>query len=312
MATCRFCGQRFENTQAVRAHLRGCAAYKQRPRNGQTSLGSAPSGNASLREDSLRQREPQADANGAFDEVSLLENRLAAERLKLQLRGVETAHEELDERAEAKAKQRERQAEESLRATQLAERERLEAERRNRQVQIERERREKAQRERQEQRRAIIQRVKREATELWWPNVADRTSLKGDVLAEIETALSALAVEELPLDELVLIAQGIRDKRTREAERMEEAANELAARRTRLIQHGTDYADRELVAIEGLSALDKWSIRDRIKSELSGIQGNETTGQIEDLVDDVLEAEGLGLDDDEYGGDDEEDEDEED
>jgi hypothetical protein len=61
-----------------------------------------------------------------------------------------------------------------------------------------------------------------------------------------------------------------------------------------------------------LSALDKWSIRDRIKSELSGIQGNETTGQIEDLVDDVLEAEGLGLDDDEYGGDDEEDEDEED
>src|ERR1043166_9765659 len=98
METCRLCVQRFEDTQAVRAHLKGCAAYKPRPRNGQASPGSGPLGNANLRDDSLRQREPQADANGAFDEVSLLENRLAAERLKLQPRGGETGHEELEER----------------------------------------------------------------------------------------------------------------------------------------------------------------------------------------------------------------------
>lgn len=41
-ATCNFCGQRFRNRQAVRAHLKGCAAYRQKPKATLPSLGSKP------------------------------------------------------------------------------------------------------------------------------------------------------------------------------------------------------------------------------------------------------------------------------
>ena len=40
-ATCHFCGQHFRNTQAVRAHLKGCAAYRQLPKATVPSIGSA-------------------------------------------------------------------------------------------------------------------------------------------------------------------------------------------------------------------------------------------------------------------------------
>jgi len=39
-ATCHFCGQNFRNTQAVRAHLKGCAAYRQLPKATVPSIGS--------------------------------------------------------------------------------------------------------------------------------------------------------------------------------------------------------------------------------------------------------------------------------
>src|SRR5712692_4715803 len=39
-ATCHFCGQNFRNRQAVRAHLKGCAAYRQLPKATVPSIGS--------------------------------------------------------------------------------------------------------------------------------------------------------------------------------------------------------------------------------------------------------------------------------
>ena len=41
---CRFCGKEYANTQAVKAHLKGCAVYRARP-------GNSPANAGSLRED---------------------------------------------------------------------------------------------------------------------------------------------------------------------------------------------------------------------------------------------------------------------
>src|SRR6266480_2678094 len=120
MATCRFCNQQFDNQQAVRAHLKGCNAYKRRHNPNGASLGSVALGKPCLRDHTP---EPEASAGNDLDSVSLLEKRLAAERIRLQLRGVEEAHAELDERAQAKVRERERQSEQQQRAAQLAEKE---------------------------------------------------------------------------------------------------------------------------------------------------------------------------------------------
>src|SRR3989441_13085993 len=39
MATCQFCGRQFTNTQAVRAHLKACAAYDGRAQAADSALG---------------------------------------------------------------------------------------------------------------------------------------------------------------------------------------------------------------------------------------------------------------------------------
>jgi hypothetical protein len=141
--------------------------------------------------------------------------------------------------------------------------------------------------------------VKGDATALWWPSVPDFTTLKSDVLRAIERELATLPLEEIPQDELVQIAVGIRDRLTREAVGAQERANRFSENRERLIQHGIRYGDRELDAVDDLGALDKWQIQSRIKEELSGIRGDETAAQIEDLVEEILEAE--GIDDNEEG-----------
>ncbi len=41
-ATCKFCGKSFQNRQAVRAHLKGCPAYKRLPKATVPSIGRKP------------------------------------------------------------------------------------------------------------------------------------------------------------------------------------------------------------------------------------------------------------------------------
>src|ERR1700733_7811616 len=105
MSTCRFCGQKFSNGQAVRAHLKGCAEYLSRPRKAQPEALSLSDG--SLGNDSLKAFMPEAppQADAPFDPVRQLGARLAAERIRLQLREVEEAHAELDRRAQSKKRE---------------------------------------------------------------------------------------------------------------------------------------------------------------------------------------------------------------
>lgn len=132
--------------------------------------------------------------------------------------------------------------------------------------------------------------------------------LSAQVLPAIERALSDLPVDELPDQELLAIARVARDRVYRKAEAaMDEAkaakreaqsrAQKLAERKNRLIEQGTEFAKRELEAVEDLSVLDRLSIQLRIERELQEITGEETWADIEDLIDKIFEAEGIEFDD---------------
>src|SRR5713101_5084129 len=101
MAVCRFCQREFVSRQAVRAHLKGCAAYQGTyPRHEPEAL---VQGRPSLVGSAFTQ---EAEPEGSvFDPVQQLQKRVAAERLRLKLREVEQAHKELDAREAAKERQ---------------------------------------------------------------------------------------------------------------------------------------------------------------------------------------------------------------
>jgi hypothetical protein len=242
--------------------------------------------------------EASSDPDAPFDPVRQLGQRLAAERLRLQLREVEDAHSELDRRTETKKQERDRLAREQTEAAQGAERERIAEQRR-----AESAGRERAEREAQEQsakhrRRETIQNVKRQVVEFWWPDVAARSDLKSRVLKEIELGLEPLPVEDIPRGELVLIAEGIRDRLYATAKASEQHAQRSTTRRNGLITYGTEYAARELRAVDGLPISDFWRIERQIRSDLESIEGSETRDDIEDRVEAILEEEGIGWDED--------------
>lgn len=295
MSICRFCGQKFSNGQAVRAHLKGCAQYLARPRGRQldaVSLGSPSSGIHSLK--ALPDATPDADA--PFDPVRQLGQQLAAERLRLQLREVEDAHAELDRRAQSKTREREMEACSRREAETKAQTERAAEARRRDEAERDHARREATALEGRERRRTAIQNVKRQVVDWWWPDVTARTELKSRVLGEIEKGLAPLPVEDLPHAELVLIAEGIRDRLYREAKATEQVAQRNTTRRRDLIAFGKDYLARELREVQGLAVLDKWQIEKRVERELESIGGTETREDIEDQVEAILEDEGVGWD----------------
>ncbi len=301
-AICRFCGQEWANAQAVRAHLKGCAAYQVRPGKaspraeipkdgGQsgTSIGNESPGN--------RLAGSGEHTGTPFDPVRQLEQRLAAERTRLQLREVEEAHAELDRRAEAKERERQQQVEQKAIAERMAERDRENAQRLADDNRKERERREAAENQRRGRRREIIQSVKHQVVEQWVAPIVGRTDLKVRALQDIERELTALPVEDLPRAELVLIAEGIRDRLYRAAVDAAQRSQEQATQRQRLIQHGCDYAGRELRQAEGIALTAVWKIEKRVRDELAAVKGDETTSDIEEWVDDILEDEGIEWED---------------
>jgi hypothetical protein len=297
MATCNFCQQQFENAQSVRAHLKGCSAYRQR--DSRRAPKGSPGESESLGIPGADSEAIVARGYGSaeYDEVAALEKQLASARLRLKLRGVEAAHRELDERQQAKANEQQTQREAQRRAEDSAIRAREETRRREEQAKAERGAREAAERGKAERRRAAIQNAKQDAIRLWWPSVPDITALKAEVLSRIEGELAKLSVEELPPDELLLIAQGVRDRLTREAEGRARDAQRTSANRQKLIRHGTEYAARELKTVDGLDAFERLRITAKVQEELSGIAGDETTLDIEEMVEGVLEDEGIAWDD---------------
>jgi hypothetical protein len=305
-AKCRFCGKAFGNAQGVRAHLKSCAAYQQTPEKAVASR-ERPVGSGSLGSGSLGSGTLGRPGNGACDEDSdtsdlplrQLQQRLAAERVRLQLREVEDAHAELDRTAEAKANERQRLREQEAEQARAKERAKDEATRTQEESARDAQRRDAEKRERQEKRRSVIQDVKRQVVDCWFAGFLVPPDFKPRVCLAIERELQPLAIEEVPLPELIRLAEGIRERMYREEKAKTEQAARLAQQRQRLVQHGLAYAQRELRDVDGLSFSDSWRIESAVKSDLESIAGTETLPDIEDRVEQIFEDHGLGCEDEE-------------
>lgn len=318
MATCKFCGREFDNAQAVRAHLKSCAPYQEHrasrpeqesgsprqprlrqpdPRGG--SLG-RPSADDSL--GSIPPAYPGPSETNGFDPVRQLDQEIAMEQRRIKLRELHDSQDELDRRAKTLEQERQREADREAETKRAAEREQLALRQQAMDAQRLQDERARTKQQREQRRREAIQDTKREVVDHWLPMAFVSSDLRAQILIEIERTLSALPVEDLPMDELVRIAAGVRDRLCDEAKRAEQAARqrtvELNRRCGQLKQHGMEYAKRELSDVEGLSSLTARSIEQRIARALDDITGDESTDDIEDLVEDILEHEGIGYEDD--------------
>jgi len=98
-ARCNFCGKRFRNRQAVRAHLRSCPDYRHAPKAAVPSTGSRP-GTIGLRGTYPGLLPSPNAAEPAGAESSSLGGRIQAERERLELRRLKEAHRELEAKAQ--------------------------------------------------------------------------------------------------------------------------------------------------------------------------------------------------------------------
>jgi len=226
-----------------------------------------------------------------------LQKRLAAERVRLKLREVEQAHKELDAREAAKRRQeretqtRQREAERAEKGEREALRMREEAAARARREAEEAKQRLSA------KRREIIQDIKRTVVDEWWGRLNASAELEAQIKQAIEAALVPLPVQELPKAELVQIAEGVRERLYRQAVEAQNAAAVRAQKKQALQRYGLEYAERELRQTEGLELTERWQIEARVKEELQELTGEESRAEVVAWVDEILEDEGLEIDD---------------
>ena len=84
------------------------------------------------------------------------------------------------------------------------------------------------------------------------------------------------------------------DAAEREAQ---EEKRQLAERKQRLVERGVAFAERELKAVEDLQFFDRYNIKQRIERELrEDVVGDEIWEDIEDIILDIFDAEGIECD----------------
>lgn len=294
MARCQFCGGQFANSQAVRAHLKGCAAYQGKsPRQAASpkAMPAMPPG------DPL---ESAVDGpQDEFDRVRQMQGQLTAEKLRLRLREVDQAHADLDAREKARrgalAKQEAEEAERRRAADQARGATHLQA----LADAAARRQTEEARAGVKAKRREAIQATKRKAVDGWAHGFGLGSELKAEILQAIESALAPLPVEELPAEELVHIAAGVRDRLHAEALAVEQAASACQQQKEALQRYGIEYGQAELAQVEGLDGIERWRIESLIKRELEALEGDESRAEVKDWVDEILDEKGLGFEDEE-------------
>jgi hypothetical protein len=248
-----------------------------------------PLGNAVERDD----QEPQNE----FDRVRQMQGQLTAEKLRLRLREVDQAHADLDAREKARRDalaQQEAQEAESRRA---ADRARGTTHLQSLTEAVARRQTEEARARVKAKRREAIQATKGKVVDDWAYGIRASAELKADIIQAIESALAPLLVEELPVEELVQIAAGVRDRLYGEALAVEQTARARQQQKEALQQSGLLYARTELAEIEGLDGIERWRIEMLVKEELEQLDGTESRADVKDWVDEILDEEGLGLED---------------
>ncbi len=203
MARCSFCNRHFASAQAVRAHLKGCGAYK----------GNLP-----------REKMPRETRVAPLsDRARHFQGEVQAEQARLSLREIKARHAELD-RAEAERTRREREAREEARRR---ERERVEAQARA-DARAKAEARAREDREldawlSREYRRHVIQGVKDRALSGYG---AVPEGVRAEARIAVQRALAGLDLDEVPEDEILGIAKAVADKVCRPAAEAQECERE--------------------------------------------------------------------------------------
>ena len=288
MAVCRFCGQGFGNRQAVRAHLKACAAYLGRF----TRQPGLPEGTGVMPAQNLAGAFSDAMDEG-FDPVNKMRQQVSAEKLRLTLREVRHAHGELDAREDARRKAAADQEAREVQSRIAVERER-EAGRARAALDAEARREtEQAKERRKAKRREVIQQAKLKAVDEWWASFRLSSGLKAQILQAIESALAPLPVDELPQAELLQIAEGVRDRIYGQAIEAQNAAAARLQQKQALQRYGLEYAQGELRDVEGLDVFERWRIEAVVRDELETLTGDESRAEVKAWVDDVLDGEGF-------------------
>ncbi len=278
MATCKFCGEKFKNSQAVRAHLKSCPEYAGTGR-------SSDRGFSALREPNAR-KSTEAEISPAVQ----MRERVLAERLRLELRQAEAEHRRLDEET-ADAERRSKEAGERER------RRALDRERAERESLLAEERREKARRVAREK----IQRAKDVAFGWFGSGVPKEVEAKARIA--IEKELSGFPVCNLPQEEINEIALGVRDSVYAPYRKTQNQREEAEARRRRiederrarqfvltlkksaLVSYALDYAKAEWE----INPLDWAEVRQEIETALDReISGDESKADVQEVVNQVL------------------------
>src|SRR5262245_43981261 len=100
-ASCKFCDQEFSNPQGVRAHLKGCEAYRETKGGGVVAVAARGdeqqeprgSGGRAARVANIPvSKGRRRKATGGFSRADQIEDEVAASEARLRLRQVEAAH----------------------------------------------------------------------------------------------------------------------------------------------------------------------------------------------------------------------------
>ena len=280
MATCQFCGRQFTNTQAVRAHLKACAAYDGRDQAADSALGRVALGTV-----------PEAaDAGTELPNGEVArDGQKGAARLRAQERADRQAFREAEEflRREA-AERRARQRRAQIQSV----KEETVGFGSSQHPTIPAEVRAEALQEIERKLSALPHVDERPRRELVQIAEGIRDRLFRPVLEAQETARQRARAEQ---DEARQRARADEEARRRakveEAahQRAEAAALERAEAKHRLVERGMSVADRELRADPDLDPGERRDIREWVQSvlkeELSGAESNE---EVNDLVNDLL------------------------
>ncbi len=294
MATCQFCGRRFTNPQAVRAHLKACAAYHERDQAARSALGSAPLGTLPKgpgagteftdedtdregQREAARQRAQERADQQAFKEVEAYLRRAAAERRARERRELiqsvkgETVgswpwqHPTIPADVKAEALQ---EIERKLSALPHVD---------------------------ELPRRELVQLAEGIRDRLFRPVREAQEAARQRARAEEEARHRARAEEESCRRAKV---EGEATRRREE----EAAARERAEAKRHLLERGVSVADQELRADPDLYPGEREDIREWVHGVLEEqLSGEESKAEVDDLVDDIL--------DEEFGQEDEDDED---
>lgn len=296
MAMCNFCNQEFDNTQAVRAHLKWCPPYRGEEEPEGMHKAGMP------RHAQLKGDDPVTRARQEYEKEKV---DFKLDRIKEERRTWKDRQQEKDQAMQRQEREaQEARAREELDRDLAIEQTRLDKE--------EKSRREEERRKIEKIRRDRIQQVKAQAVDQYysWPRVS--SEFKVGAKRMIEKELGDLQIEDLPDSELKEIAEAVREKvykpffeKLAREDQQRQAERELVRRKSNLLNQGEKYVKiwvKKALEEEGIADLDpmgrlllEWKVAQAVREALEKeLQGDEEAHEIRDiaidLAEDILDA----------------------